>query len=175
MGFKHNATADGFRMISGAGFGAIGNQRGFWVSSITPMDYYENADMWGNGGTAGQFNIQMLSSEGKVVGTYDWIEMCDGYDPAGWNGDGHWNDTHSQEIIPGSDNDTFFPASQGLYFNAPSTEMDADPTKPYYPISQAGQIDLNDLDYTFLANGGFQCLGNPFPVAIKLSSIIPVG
>ncbi len=68
-------------------------------------------------------------------------------------------------------NDPVFKAGQGLWTAAPDWAEDDGAT---YSFTDAGQVSTNDVKWVFNI-GGFTPCANPFPVGIRLSSLIPAG
>lgn len=175
VGYRAQELADqskggGFKMISPS-FLTIG-KNGCHLSELIPTGYEYNEDMvYVAFGTTGQFNIQVLNAEGKVVATYGWVRTNMSYDPEGWEDDGHWT-TPEGEVVPGGANDILFTPGTGLYFKAPGNAGDEGTP---YPLMVAGQVFNGTVPVKFLDDGGFQTLGNPYPTSIMLSSMIPEG
>ena len=104
--------------------------------------------------TSDTVSIQTLDSAGRAVDTYTWCDW------AGPDSDQEaWSDG-SGDIIEG----VSFAPGQGLWVYGASAEQG---------LMTSGKVGKEDVQVT-LCNG-FVAVGNPFPVAIDLQDIVPVG
>ena len=161
-------------------FNCIG-EGGMRISQIIPKGYEENTGLWENKGTDGEFSIQLLASDGTtaiIPGTeeepvlmlYNWVRSCTR--KGAWDDDGHWYDPYQVDIEPGAENDFVFPRGTGLYMNIP--ENSEDDEEAVYDTTPSGEVNTEDVKVV-LVGGGAVGAGNPFPVGVKISSLIPVG
>ena len=151
------------------------------ISSIIPQGYEENSDLWDNKGIEGEFSIQLLAPDGTtaiIPGTeeepilmlYNWVHSCT--KKGVWSDDAHWIDPYYEDIEADADNDYLFPRGTGLYMNIP--ENSGDDPEAVYDTTPAGEVNTNDVKAVL--NPGYAAgFGNPFPVNIRISSLIPVG
>ena len=161
-------------------FNCVGEE-GMRISQIIPKGYEENTAIWENKGVEGEFSIQLLAPDGTtavVPGTeedpvlmlYAWVHSCTR--KGAWNEDGHWLDPYLEEVIPNSENDYLFPRGTGLYMNIPENSVDDE--EAVYDTTPSGEVNTEDVKVV-LAEGGAVGAGNPFPVGVKISSLIPIG
>ena len=144
---------------------------GTWLSSITPTGYANNCDLKDAEETLGEFNIQLLTSTGARLSTYLWAQTYDTSEEK-WNDDGHWIDPETAPVVPGGANDLLLSPGAGLWFQA--SDVSDDDSEAAYSAVTSGQVSTNDVSIT-LVPGGCGAFGNPYPVAIKLSSLVPTG
>lgn len=156
--------------MKSASFLSIGNN-GTWLSSITPTGYENNTDLKDAEETLGEFNIQLLTSTGAMLATYGWAQTYDASEEK-WNDDGHWIDPSMEDVVPGGANDLLLAPGAGLWFQA--SDVSDDDSEATYSEVSSGQVSTNDVTIT-LVPGGFGAFGNPYPVAVKLSSLVPTG
>ena len=154
--------------MKSSSFFSIG-ANGTWLSSITPTGYENNADLKDAEETRGEFSIQILTAYGELLSMYKWVQSYDGSE---WVDDGHWLDPSNATIVPGGANDLLLAPGAGIWFSAADVSDD-DPEAAYSEIS-SGSVNTNDVTVT-LVPGGCGAFGNPYPVAIKLSSLVPTG
>ena len=184
MGYQNVGLAEGggggAKMIA-IPFNCIGEE-GMRISQIIPKGYEENTDLWGNKGTDGEFSIQLLAPDGTtaiVPGTeeepylmsYGWARSCT--KKGAWDDDGHWYDPYLEDVVPGSANDYIFPRGIGLFMYIP--ENSEDDEEAVYDTTPSGEVNTEDVKVVLAAEGGAVGAGNPFPVGVKISSLIPVG
>ena len=100
--------------------------------------------------TDGGITIQTLSSGGRTVDMYQWIDWGD---PKGWC-DGDY------AIVDG----VTFPAGQGLWVTGTSDGA---------AIQSAGKVGTADA--VVQLRSGATATGNPFPITIDLQDIVPEG
>ena len=165
---QKNMNIGGFTM-NGASFIGINETQGIRLTAMTPNGYENNQDLIDGEGTSGEFNIQTLTKVGKTSKTYIWVRSYDA-DNEKWNNDGHWQ-IGSTTVVPGDENDVLFKAGQGLWTAAPDWAEDDNAA---YTFTDSGKVSTNDVKFVFNI-GGFTPCANPFPVGVRLSSLIPVG
>ena len=165
---QKNMNIGGFTM-NGNSFIGMGETQGMRLTSLEPKGYENNQDLIDGEGTAGEFNIQTLTKLGKRDKMYTWIRSYDA-DEEKWNDDGHWA-VDGAVVTKGGANDALFKAGQGLWTAAPDWAEDDDAV---YSFTDAGEVSTNDVKWVFNI-GGFTPCANPFPVGIRLSSLIPAG
>ena len=162
-------------------FNTIGDE-GMRISQIIPKGYEENTDLWANKGIDGEFSIQLLAPDGTtavVPGTeedpvlmlYGWAHSCSR--KGEWEEDGHWYDPYYADIESGAENDYVFPRGTGLYMNIP--ENSEDDEEAVYDTTPSGEVNTEDVKVVLAADGGAVGAGNPYPVGVSISSLIPVG
>ena len=184
VGYQNVGLAEGggggAKMIT-MPFNAIGED-GMRISSIIPQGYEENTALWKSKGIDGEFSIQLLAPDGTtaiIPGTeeepvlmfYSWVHSCTRQ--GAWDTDAHWNDPYIEEVEPGADNDYLFPRGTGLYMNIP--ENSEDDFEAVYDTTPAGEVNTNDVKVVLAAEGGAVGAGNPFPIGVRISSLIPIG
>ena len=165
---QKNMNIGGFTM-NGNSFIGIKETQGLRLTALEPKGYEANQDLIDGEGTSGEFNIQTLTKLGATDKAYIWVRTYD-VDNGEWNDDGHWQ-IGTTTITPGSENDVLFKAGQGLWTAAPDWADDDDAV---YSFTDAGRVSTNDVKFVFNV-GGFTPCANPFPVGIRLSSLIPTG
>ena len=155
--------------MKGNSFIGIGENQGMRLTALEPKGYEANQDILDAEGTAGEFNIQTLTKVGKTDKIFYWVRTYD-VDEEKWNNDGHWT-YNGATVVAGSVNDQLFKAGSGLWTIAPDWAEDdgAD-----YTFTDAGEVSTNDVKWVFNIGGATAC-ANPYPVGIRLSSLIPVG
>ena len=169
MGYStKNMNIGGFTM-NGNSFIGIGETQGLRLTTLSPKGYEANQDLIDGEGTTGEFNIQTLTKLGKTIKTYNWVRSYDAENEE-WNDDGHWM-VDGATVVPGGANDPVFKAGSGLWTAAPDWAED---DGAVYSLTDAGEVSTNDVKWVFNI-GGFTPCANPFPVGIRLSSLIPVG
>jgi hypothetical protein len=157
----------GFTM-NGASFLSMG-KAGMNLTDLVPSGYEGNQDLKDAEGTMGEFNIQTLTKLGATKDTYIWVRSFN-VDEEVWNDDGHWT-YNGTTVVKGDKNDALFKAGAGLWIAAPSYAEDDGAA---YAVTDSGEVSTNDVKVTFNV-GGFTAASNPYPVGIRLSSLIPVG
>ena len=155
--------------MTGNSFVGISENTGLRLTALEPKGYEANQDLIDGEGTAGEFNIQTLTKIGRTDKMYSWVRTYD-VDGGKWNDDGHWI-IGTTTITPGDENDVLFKAGSGLWTIAPDWADDDDAV---YSFTDAGQVSTNDVKWVFNIGGATAC-ANPFPVGIRLSSLIPTG
>ena len=155
--------------MNGNSFIGMGETQGMRLTSLEPKGYEANQDILDAEGTSGEFNIQTLTKVGKRDKAYVWVRTYD-VDEEKWNDDGHWM-YNGATVVAGSANDPLFKAGSGLWTAAPDY---ADDEGAVYSFTDAGEVSTNDVKWVFNI-GGFTACANPFPVGIRLSSLIPAG
>ncbi len=111
-------------------------------------------------GAADKVEIQTLDAYGRTDKSYMWIDYAgEGWDESGWidNNLGLVGDYY--ELVT----DVTFPAGAGLWI------FGAD----QLTIQSAGQVNTSDV--TVELRAGASAIGNPFPIAVALTDILPVG
>ena len=163
-----NMNIGGFTM-NGNSFIGMGETQGMRLTALEPKGYEANQDLKDAEGTTGEFNIQTLTKLGKRDKIYRWVRSYN-VDDEEWNNDGHW--TYDGAVVtPGGASDALFKAGSGLWTAAPDWADDDDAV---YSFTDAGEVSTNDVKWVFNI-GGFTPCANPYPVGIRLSSLIPVG
>ena len=155
--------------MNGNSFIGIGETQGLRLTALEPKGYEANQDIIDAEGTMGEFNIQTLTKLGRTDKLYSWVRSYD-VDNEVWNNDGHWT-VGGVTIVPGDENDALFKAGSGLWTIAPDY---ADDDGAVYSFTDAGEVSTNDVKWVFNIGGATAC-ANPFPVGIRLSSLIPTG
>ena len=166
VGYMNKDTTEGGMTLQTPVFTATGNGTGIYLSTLKPTGYEANEDfLEDDNGTDGEFAVQTLTAAGKRDQLYTWKRsVSDGE----WENDGRWQ--QGGTIISGA-NDVLIPAGTGLWTQVPDLAGD---DGAEYTIVSSGEV--NGSDRTFLLNvGGMTALGNPYPVAVPLSSVIPQG
>ena len=154
--------------MNGASFLSMG-KAGMNLTDLVPSGYEGNQDLKDAEETRGEINIQTLTKLGKTEKTYMWVRSFD-VDEEKWNDDGHWI-VDGVAVSKGDKNDALFTAGKGLWIAAPGYAED---DGAVYSMTDAGEVNTNDVK-TVLNEGGFAACANPFPVGVRLSSLIPVG
>ena len=143
---------------------------GFWLSDLKPQGYFANSN-FERRGTDGDFSVQILNEEGRAIAIYNWKHTCN---KGTWANDAHWNDPSSHEVVPHQvGSDYFFKQGTGLWTFAPAKST-ADATASY-TVNSAGAVETNDVIWTLASVSGAVAVANPYPVAIKISSLKPTG
>ena len=170
VGYQNLDTNVGGAKMKSAPFIGCDGTAGTWISSLKPQGYEANQDLIDGEGTTGEFNIQLLTKSGGLAGLYTFVRS---YDPdAGeWNDDAHWVNPNGDEVVAGTSTDYLFPAGSGMWTIAPDY---ADDDGADYTVTTAGAVSTNDVKFVLNAGGAKAC-GNPFPVGVKLSSLVPTG
>ena len=168
VGYMEKSMNVGGFTMNAASFASVG-QNGLRLTSFVPRGYEANEDIIDAEGTAGEFNIQILTKLGRTDKTYAWVRSYDA-DAGEWNDDGHWT-YNGATVVPGSANDPIFNAGTGLWTAAPDWAGDDDTD---YTVTDAGEVKKDSVTWLFNI-GGFTPCGNPFPVGVRLSSLIPQG
>ena len=110
-------------------------------------------------GAADTVEIQTLDAAGRTDKRYMWIDYAGpDWDQAGWiDNNAEMGDYY--ELVT----DVTFPAGAGLWvFGADGLS-----------IQSAGQVNTNDVEIELRA--GATAIGNPYPMAVALSDILPLG
>ena len=110
-------------------------------------------------GVVDTVEIQTLTSAGFTDKSYSWIDYAgEGWDETGWiDNKAEMGDYY--ELVK----NVTFPAGAGLWvFGAAELSLQT-----------AGQVNTSDVVVNLRA--GATATGNPYPVAVKLSEILPVG
>ena len=170
VGYSDLDTNVGGAKMKSAPFLAIGGAAGTYVSSLTPKGYEANQDLIDGEGTSGEFNIQLLTKSGGTAGTYSFVRSYD-VDNDEWNNDAHWVNPNGQTVVAGTATDYLFPAGSGMWTIAPDY---ADDDGAEYTVTSSGEVSTNDVKFV-LNVGGAKACGNPFPVGVKISSLVPTG
>ena len=168
VGYMNKTMNEGGFTMNGASFLSMG-KAGMNLTDLVPSGYEGNQDLKDAEETRGEFNIQTLSKIGKTEKSYSWVRTFD-VDNETWNNDGHWT-YNGTPVVKGDENDALFKAGTGLWTAAPSYAEDDGAT---YAVTDSGEVSTNDVKLV-LNEGGFTAAANPFPVGIRLSSLIPVG
>ena len=169
VGYTTKSMNIGGATMKGNSFIGVGETQGLRLTALEPKGYENNQDLIDGEGTSGEFNIQMLTKLGKTSKMYTWVRSYD-VDNGEWNDDGHW-EVSGAVVVPGSENDALFKAGSGLWTIAPDW---ADDDGAEYTFTDAGEVSTNDVKWVFNIGGATAC-ANPYPVGIRLSSLIPVG
>ena len=168
VGYMEKSMNVGGATMNAASFASFG-QNGLRLTSFVPRGYEANEDIIDAEGTMGEFNIQLLSKLGRTERTYMWVRSYDA-DAGEWNNDGHWT-YNGATVVPGSANDPVFNAGTGLWTVSPDWAGDDDTD---YTMTDAGEVKTDSVTWLFNIGGATAC-GNPFPVGVRLSSLIPQG
>ena len=169
VGYSQKNMNIGGATMNGNSFLGIGETQGMRLTALEPKGYENNQDLIDGEGTSGEFNIQTLTKLGKRDKIYMWVRSYD-VDEGEWNNDGHWM-YNGASVVPGSANDPVFKAGSGLWTIAPDWSED---DGAVYSFTDAGEVSTNDVKWVFNIGGATAC-ANPYPVGIRLSSLIPVG
>jgi len=170
VGYQNLDTNVGGAKMKSAPFVACGGEAGTWISSLKPQGYEANQDLIDGEGTSGEFNIQLLTKSGGTAGIYSFVRSYD-VDNEEWNNDEHWVNPDGDVVVVGTATDYLFAAGAGMWTLAPDYAED---DGAEYTVTAAGAVSTNDVKFVLNISGAKAC-GNPFPVGVKLSSLVPVG
>ena len=172
VGYQNLGTSEG----AGAVMNAIpfitltdATEEGYWLSDLKPQGYLNNKALTKSGVT-GQFSVQLLNENGRAIATYKWAHTSG---KSGWQNDARWVDPNNQNVVAHqADSDYFFKMGTGLWCFAPAHNGDA---TAVYSYNAAGQVCTNDVIWKLCSVAGAVAVANPYPVAIRLSSLTPTG
>lgn len=172
VGYQNLGTSEG----AGAVMNAIpfisitdATEEGYWLSDLKPQGYLNNKTL-SKSGVAGQFSVQILNEKGAATATYMWMHSSG---KSGWQDNARWVDPNNQNVVAHqTDSDYFFKMGTGLWCFAPAHNGDA---TAVYSYNSAGEVCTNDVVWKLASVAGAVAVANPYPVAIKLSSLTPTG
>ena len=153
VGYAGDAMVNGFRSV-GAQFVTVGTvEKGFYLSGATVT----GADQFT--ASVNPVELQTLKSDGTMDLTYTYHKGDTGRSYK--NFDGWYSGT--KPVQAGTDTDVFFPIGTGLWLSS-SEKLSLVTTAEV--VMDSIQCDLTS---------GFKLIANPYPVAVKLSSIEILG
>ena len=151
-------NSKGFTMSSGS-FAAVSAANGSCTLADFTVSGYD-APVWNEddeeyeGGCAGEFNLQFLSSSGTTEATYKWYD--NGEKAAGWyNNDG--------SAIEGGASSVVIEAGKAMWIQGRG-----------YKLTSAGAVNESDIVYSTRSKG-FSTVGNATPVNLTLGQLAVSG
>ena len=145
--------SNGFRTVA-AQFTTVGSvSKGFWLSSAV----VNGADQ--HTSSKNQVVLQTLKTDGTMDKSYSYHKADTAYSYKSFDG---WY-LGTKAVKPNTTTDVFFPVGTGLWLSGSEA----------FSFQTSGEVVMDSVQCDL--TNGFKMVANPYPVAVKLSSIEILG